>query len=69
MTCWTRVISRLVVIKAWLNGVNFEYQPPARELEELVHDEVFMEELGGPLNMEVGEGGGVSDGDKCMSCC
>ena len=47
----------------------FEYQTPERELEELVHDEDFMEVLGGPLDVEVGEGGGVSDGDKCMSCC
>ena len=47
----------------------FEYQTPERELEELVHDEDFMEVLGGPLDVEVGEGGGVSDGDRCMSCC
>ena len=29
-------------------------------MEELVRDEDFMEELGGPLNMEVGEGDEVS---------
>ena len=38
-------------------------------MEELVHDEGFMDVLGGPLDREVGEDGGedggVSDGDKC----
>ena len=43
----------------------FEYQVPERTLEELVHDEGFMDVLGGPLDREVGEDGGVSDGDKC----